>query len=193
MTARAIPADGTNDRMKTMADRMMHNTPSSGSLFKGSLCSGARRAAFAAGIGAMMALAACSPRVDVRGNVAEKEDMIRIRTGITTKAEVRRVLGSPSTTSAFDQKTWYYISKREESLAFFKPTTTEQQVIELRFNDEETVDRIRTYSLKDARRVSLVSRKTKSDGGEPGVFRSMVDMIVRRGSVLKNTKKTFGL
>jgi len=147
----------------------------------------------AIGVGALLATAACTPRVDVRGNVADKEDMIRIRQGITTASEVRRVLGSPSTVSAFDNKTWYYISKREETLAFLKPTTTQHQVIELRFDDAEIVQRIRTYSLKDARRVARISRVTKADGGEPGVFRSLVDMVVRRGNVMRNTKKTFGL
>lgn len=152
-----------------------------------------RGIALAVGLGAMIAVGACTPRVDVRGNVADKEDMIRIRQGITTAAEVRRVLGSPSTVSAFDNKTWYYVSKREEALAFFKPTTTQHQVIELRFDEAEVVQRIRTYSLKDARSVSRVSRVTKSDGGEPGVFRSLVDMIVRRGSVVRKSKNKFGL
>jgi len=160
---------------------------------KGTIVRGVRVLTMCAGLGAMMAVAACSPRVDVRGSVADREDMIRIRQGITTKQEVQQVLGSPSTVSAFDKKTWYYISKREEALAFFKPTTKDQNVIELRFDDEDVVQRIRKYSLADARNVSRVSRTTKADGGEPGVFKSFVDMIVRRGSVIRNTKKTFGL
>lgn len=154
---------------------------------------GARVLTLCAGLGVLMAVTACSPRVDVRGNVADQEDMIRIRQGITTKQEVQRVLGSPSTVSAFDKKTWYYVSKREESLAFFKPTTKDQKVIELRFDDEDVVQRIRKYSLADARNVSRISRTTKADGSEPGMFRSFIDMIVRRGSVVRNTKKTFGL
>lgn len=160
---------------------------------QGSLVRGARVLTLCAGLGVLLAVTACSPRVDVRGNVADQEDMIRIRQGITTKQEVQQVLGSPSTVSAFDKKTWYYVSKREESLAFFKPTTKNQNVIELRFDEEDVVQRIRKYSLADARNVSRVSRTTKADGSEPGVFKSFIDMIVRRGSVVRNTKKTFGL
>lgn len=161
---------------------------------QGTAClNGLRRLPLYAGLGLMVALAACSPRVDVRGNVAEKEDMIRIRQGITTKQEVQRVLGSPSTVSAFDNKTWYYISRREESIAFFKPTVKNQKVIELRFDDEDVVRGIREYSLADARNVSRVSRVTKADGSEPGVFKSLLDMVVRRGSIIRNSKKTFGL
>jgi len=152
-----------------------------------------RGVALAVGLGALIATTACTPRVDVRGNVAENEDMIRIRQGVTKASEVRKVLGSPSTVSAFDSKTWYYVSKREEALAFFRPTTTQHRVIELRFDNAEIVQDIRTYSLKDAREVARVSRVTKADGGEPGIFRSLVDMIVRRGSVMRNTQNTFGL
>jgi len=152
-----------------------------------------RGLALAVSLGVLIGTAACTPRMDVRGNVAENEDMIQIRQGVTKASEVRKMLGSPSTVSAFDSKTWYYVSKREEALAFFRPTTTQHRIIELRFDNADIVQGIRTYSLKDAREVARVSRVTKADGGEPGVFRSLIDMIVRRGSVTRNTQNTFGL
>ena len=153
----------------------------------------AKRLMLAAGIGAALVLAACSPRVDIRGNAAEKEDMIHIRQGITKAPDVRRVLGPPSTVSAFDKKIWYYISKREETKAFFKPTVVTQQVIELQFDEAQVVQRIQTYGLKDARKVEQVARTTKVVGGEPGVFRSMIDLIVRRRAVTGKSRKQYGL
>ncbi|GEM_PF-1044883 len=153
----------------------------------------AKRLALAAAVGAALALAACSPRVDIRGNAAEDEDMIHIRQGITTASDVRRVLGPPSTVSAFDDKTWFYISKREETVAFFKPAVKAQQVIELQFDDKQTIKRIRTYGLKDARKVAQTSRTTKTDAEEPGFFRSMIDLIVRRRAVTGKSRKSYGL
>lgn len=141
----------------------------------------------------MVALGACSPRVDIRGNAAEQEDMIRIRQGITAASDVRRVLGPPSTVSAFDDKTWYYISKREETVAFLAPAVKSQQVIELQFDDKQVVKQIRTYGLNDARKVARVSRTTKADADEPGVFRSMVDLIVRRRAITGKSRKSYGL
>ncbi len=153
----------------------------------------ARRLALAAAVGTALALAACSPRVDIRGNAAEDEDMIHIRQGVTTATDVRRVLGPPSTVSAFDDKTWFYISKREETVAFFKPAVKVQQVIELQFDDKQTISRIRTYGLKDARKVAQTTRTTKADADEPGVFRSMIDLIVRRRAVTGKSRKSYGL
>jgi len=153
----------------------------------------AKRLVLAAAVAAAFALAACSPRVDIRGNAAEDEDMIHIRQGVTTATDVRRVLGPPSTVSAFDDKTWFYISKREETVAFFKPSVKAQQVIELQFDDKQTVRRIRTYGLKDARNVAQTSRTTKADADEPGVFRSMIDLIVRRRAVTGKSRKQYGL
>ncbi len=153
----------------------------------------AKRLLLAAGLCAMVALAACSPRVDIRGNSAEQEDMIRIRQGITSASDVRRVLGPPSTVSAFDDRTWYYISKREETVAFYAPEVKKQQVIELLFDDKQVVKRIRTYGLADARKVDRIPRTTKADAGEPGVFRSMIDLLVRRRAVTGKSRKSYGL
>ena len=176
------PALTGDERMSRMAD--MHDGRERGM---------AKRSLLAAGLCAMVALAACSPRVDIRGNTAEQEDMIHIRQGITAASDVRRVLGPPSTVSAFDDKTWYYISKREETVAFFAPEVKTQQVIELQFDDKQVVKRIRTYGLKDARKVDRITRTTKAAAGEPGVFRSMIDLLVRRRAVTGKSRKSYGL
>ena len=69
----------------------------------------------------------------------------------------------------------------------------DQQVIELQFDDKRVVKRIRTYGLKDARKVDRITRTTKAAAGEPGVFRSMIDLLVRRRAVTGKSRKTFGL
>ena len=106
---------------------------------------------------------------------------------------MRRVLGPPSTVSAFDDRTWYYVSKREETVAFFAPKIKNQQVIELLFDDKQVVERIRTYGLEDARKVERISRTTKAAADEPGVFRSMIDLIVRRRAVTGKSRTSYGL
>ncbi|MCY4066839.1 MAG: outer membrane protein assembly factor BamE, partial [Rhodospirillaceae bacterium] len=177
---RPVPAG--NERMGRMAE--MRGRRKRGT---------ATRWLLAAGLCALTALAACSPRVDIRGNAAEQEDIVRIRQGVTSAADVRSALGPPSTVSAFDNKIWYYISKREETVAFMAPEVKNQQVIELQFDDKQVVRRIRTYGLNDARKVDRVSRTTKAEGDEPGIFRSMIDMIVRRRAVTGRSRGSYGL
>lgn len=139
-----------------------------------------------------LAAGACTPMVDLRGNKVEPDDLRTIQVGLTSKQEVARKLGSPSNVSPFDKKAWYYISKREEHFAFFRPDVTEQQVVEIRFDDEGTVTEIKQYSLRDARNVELVSRTTKSRGGEPSFLRSMWDTFTR-SRVGKKKKSKFEL
>lgn len=146
--------------------------------------------------GAALALtvSACGPTIDSRGNLAEATDIRRINVGVTTKPEVARLLGSPSVISSFDKNTWYYISRREERLAFFKPEVKHQLVVEVRFSGEGVVQRIRRYTLSDARSVSTVSRKTPVRAGEPGMIRSMWESMIRgprKGS--SGGPKKFGL
>ncbi len=139
-----------------------------------------------------LAAGACTPMVDLRGNHAERDDLRTIQIGVTSKQEVARKLGSPSNISPFDKNAWYYISKREEHFAFFKPDVKQQQVVEIRFNDEGVVTGIKRYGLADARNVDVVSRVTKSRGGEPSMLRSLWDTVTR-SRVNKKKKNTFGL
>src|SRR6266851_2114109 len=62
---------------------------------------------------AASALAACAPTVDQRGNLPEADKVAEIRPGATTRDEVAKILGTPSSTAVFDNKTWYYIRADE--------------------------------------------------------------------------------
>jgi outer membrane protein assembly factor BamE (lipoprotein component of BamABCDE complex) len=65
-----------------------------------------------AGLLTIASLQGCSPTVDKRGNLPEPDKLAEIRPGATTRDEVSKILGTPSSTSIFDEKTWYYISRR---------------------------------------------------------------------------------
>lgn len=111
-------------------------------------------------------LGACSPIVNNRGNLPEQEIVLEIQPGIHTRADVAAILGTPSTVATFDDRTWYYIGKQTERLAFFEPDTTEQQVLVVQFDDTGTVERIERFDKSMAREVAPVSRKTPTAGKE---------------------------
>jgi len=78
------------------------------------------------------------------------------------------MLGSPSTTSTFQQwgVTWYYISKETEAVAFLAPETIDQQVLAISFDKENKVSQIKRYGLKDGKEVAFVGRETPTKGKE---------------------------
>ena len=50
--------------------------------------------------------------VEQRGNLPAEDKIAEIHPGSTTKDEVIKILGSPSSVSVFNDKSWYYISRR---------------------------------------------------------------------------------
>src|SRR5258707_7578288 len=67
-------------------------------------------------------LAGCAVSEDQRGNLPDPDKLAEIKSGATTKEQVVKILGSPSSASTFDDDTWYYISRRVKQVAFFSPT-----------------------------------------------------------------------
>jgi outer membrane protein assembly factor BamE (lipoprotein component of BamABCDE complex) len=114
----------------------------------------------------LSALAACSPNVDQRGNLPENDKLAAIQPGTTTKDQVVKILGTPSSTGIFNDKTWYYISKKTSQLAFFDPEVLDQQVYILRFDDKGVVRTVDHRDLKDGRPIEPAPGATPAPGRE---------------------------
>src|SRR5438067_1317360 len=102
---------------------------------------------------AAASLAACSPTVDQRGKLPEPDKLAEIRPGATTREEVAKILGTPSSTSVFSDQTWYYISRRTEQVAFFNPDVVDQQVYVVNFDNRGVVKAVDHKDLKDGRDI----------------------------------------
>ncbi len=113
-----------------------------------------------------LALVACTPRVDTRGHVATPGTVEKLEVGKQTRDDVVQLLGSPSTTATFDDETWYYISQRTETVAFYAPETVEQKVLALKFDKSGVLKDLQTYTLKDGKAVAMVGRQTPTAGKE---------------------------
>lgn len=120
------------------------------------------------------ALIACSPTINQRGNLADPELLSQITPGVTTRNDIEILLGSPSSTTTFGDKTWYYIAARTETLAFYEPTVREQQVIAVDYDDDGTVTGVRRYGLDDAREIEVVERVTPTSGKKLTILQQLV-------------------
>jgi len=114
----------------------------------------------------MAALAACSIPIDQRGNLPEKAVLEQIQPGVTDKATVTRLLGSPSSIAAFDTNTWYYISQKSKTIAFFKPDLLDQEVVAVDFDKDGLVREIRHRGMQDAHAVTPNPNATPAPGRE---------------------------
>ena len=131
----------------------------------------------ALGIG--LILLACTPTQEVRGYVPNETAIAKLKPGIDNRRIVAQLIGSPSSISTFEAKTWYYISKRSEHLAFFEEKVLDQQVVAIDFDSEGTIADVRRYHLDDARNIVLVGRVTPTTGRELGLLEQLFGNVGR--------------
>ena len=90
--------------------------------------------------------ASCSPIVENRGYVFDEKLLDQIKVNETISNDVMDILGSPSTTSAIDASTWYYIYSKAETVAFYNPTVTDRRVLAVSFDDDDKVNNLKLPS-----------------------------------------------
>ncbi|MGE0119647.1 MAG: outer membrane protein assembly factor BamE [Dongiaceae bacterium] len=130
-------------------------------------------------VAAAALLGACSPRIDQRGNLLDPEAVLAVQPGVQTKDQVAQLLGTPSTVATFDDKTWYYISKRTETTAFFAPDITDQQVLVVKFDDLDMVEKVQLYGMNDGYEVDPVGRTTPTYGQRLTILQQLFGNIGR--------------
>ncbi|HZS82614.1 MAG TPA: outer membrane protein assembly factor BamE [Stellaceae bacterium] len=149
-----------------------------------------RRRLVSLGFLAMLA-AACSPVVDQRGNLPDATKLAQIQPGVTTKEAVQQLLGTPSSVATFNDKTWYYISRRTSQTAFFDPKVLDQEVIVVAFDDGGVVRDVERHGLADGRQVDPSPRVTPSAGHELGILEQLIGNLGRFNTE-GNAPRAFG-
>jgi len=128
-----------------------------------------------------VALAACPARIDSRGNQPDPDRLAEITAGEHNRDDVAEILGSPSSIAMFGDETWYYVSKRTETLAFLAPEVTERQVVIVRFDRQGVVKAVDYLDLDDEREIQFVERETPTSGNEIGLLDQLLGNIGRFG------------
>jgi len=126
-------------------------------------------------IASVSVLASCAPSVEQRGNLPTPEKLSEIHAGSTTKDEVVKILGTPSSVSVFNNdKSWYYISRRTAQTAFFEPALLDQQVYIVRFDEQGVVKTVDHKVLDDGKEITPVARATPAPGRELSFLEQLI-------------------
>jgi len=121
--------------------------------------------------------AACVPVQTQRGYLPDKQTVSSISVGTDTKSTIADRLGNPSTTATFGNEVWYYISSKEEQMAFFTPRILSRDVLAVEFNKDGQVADVRHYGLKDGRVVAFASRETPTKGRELTLIQQIFNAV----------------
>ena len=142
---------------------------------------GRYRRTLLAAVGLALALGsgACTARIDQRGNKPDEDQVVLINPGVDDKNRVAELIGTPSAISTFNDRTWYYISKRTETVAFFDPEVVDQEVLAISFDDNGVVDNMRIYGPEDGRTIAYVDRTTPTEGNELTLMQQLLGNLGR--------------
>lgn len=141
----------------------------------------AGRALRPAAIVLALLLAGCVVSEDQRGNLPDPDKLAEIKPGTTTKEQVVKILGSPSSAGTFDDDTWYYISRKTKQVAFFSPDVLDQQVYIVDFNDQGIVKDVGHRTMADGTPITPAPGATPSPGRELSFMEQLIGNIGRFG------------
>lgn len=136
---------------------------------------------------ATLLLVACDNIADLRGFSPSPGSVDKLEVGTQSREDVVRLVGSPSAVATFNPNVWYYISEKQEYWGPSRPWISEQNVIQITFNDTGRVANIKYYDLKDAQNVTMVARITPTSGKELTVLEQILGNVGKFSGPAKTT------
>jgi outer membrane protein assembly factor BamE (lipoprotein component of BamABCDE complex) len=108
----------------------------------------------------------CTPVVAERGNMLEDFQLKQVTAGVSTRSDVLRTLGSPTTEAPFDANTWYYIGQETAKKGILDPKITKERVVVLKFAEDGTVESVRELPKGAGVDIPIARQKTTTRGNE---------------------------
>lgn len=141
---------------------------------------------------ALVAISACQPTRNFHGYVPDQVQPIDIQPSVDTRSTVLARLGSPSTTSVFDDSLWVYMSATREQLTYHRPKVIYRNVVAIQFDENDQVSDVLTYDLTDGKVIEFVSRETPTRGRELGILEQLFGTIGRLPQQLPGQERAPG-
>jgi outer membrane protein assembly factor BamE (lipoprotein component of BamABCDE complex) len=126
-----------------------------------------------------VASAGCTASRDFHGYAPDQALPIDVKPSVDTRSTVLARLGSPSTTSIFDDKLWVYMSSTREILAFYYPKTVQREIVAIQFGDDDVVSDVLVYDVTAGRTIAYNSRITPTRGRELSIIEQLFGSIGR--------------
>ena len=128
-------------------------------------------------------LTACTPEVVQRGVMPDVDDIARITPQQTTKSDVERVLGSPSSVTMFGGETWIYVGESTERVAFFEKKVNERSVVMITFGADGLVSTVESHGLEASRDIEPEERTTPTVGNKLTFMDQLIGNVNRLGQL----------
>jgi outer membrane protein assembly factor BamE (lipoprotein component of BamABCDE complex) len=134
-----------------------------------------RRLALAGLAAALMA--GCAATRDFHGYVPDQALATDVQPAVDTRSTVLARLGTPSTTSIFNDDLWVYMSSTRELLTFYHPKVVAREIVAIQFDEDDVVSDVLVYDVNDGRTLAYNSRVTPTRGRELGILEQLFGTI----------------
>lgn len=128
---------------------------------------------------ALITISCTKPQIHTQGYVVKEKELEMLNIGQTTKKDVLRTLGTPSTLNSFDAKKWYYISEQITTKVMDRKELNSRQIIILAFNDKDILTHIQFKEKADGHYVKPSALSTKTQGKKLTILDQMLGNLGR--------------
>jgi len=151
----------------------------------GRLGSGVRRGAVAL---LVVLLAACTALYQNHGYVPRDADLEQVVVGESTREDVAKAVGRPSSTGLLTGGAWYYVGSRFRHFGPREPQEIDRQVVAISFDEGGTVENVERFGLEKGQVVVLSRRVTDSNIEGLSFLRQLLGNIgnISAGQLLNN-------
>lgn len=109
-----------------------------------------------------------------RGNAVAAYKLKQLTPGVSTRSDVRALLGSPTLHEAFDDSNWVYVSQITKERIAQRPGVAQQHVVVLHFNKQGILQSVKHVSGKQAVTVAMAGGETKAPGGSASFLQQLI-------------------
>lgn len=117
------------------------------------------------------------PPSQLHGNRVDADQLKELTPGISTRADVTALIGSPTQRAPFDDATWIYISEITRPRIGRTMGIDEQRVVVLNFDGRGVLTGVQTKTDADSLPVAVVERTTPSPGSEVSFMQQLLGNI----------------
>lgn len=127
----------------------------------------------------IIATSSCISRVENFGYIVDDADYAALQEGVSNKNRVLMIMGSPTLVTDFTiDESWVYYSEKTDRFLFFKPTIVEREIIVMRFDDNNIIERLEKIDLAQADKKLIFSQdETSVTSHKTGFFKSIFSNI----------------
>lgn len=126
---------------------------------------------------AAFALTSCGETVSTHGQVILPSRLAQVQPGVSTKQDVQRLLGSPSTTGTFNDNRWYYVTSTLKDKPLNPDILQKREVLIIDFDPSGTVAGISDKDQTAGKAIEPDKASTATHGQSLGILDSALEQM----------------